>query len=482
MIGRTSAIEESRMMRLMTILTTLTVLAVAAGLSGCEMMQYNGSIAWPGTADDDIQAYQQYLKDRDLAEEAVAGTQTAGMTDLTAGDPMRPDRVSMTGQMAGMSAPKPQYQPQQQPLPQPTFGDTQRQRTAISAYGQFASHTPQGPAQDTMGNVQRVSFTTEGADFDPEIDPTGKWLVFASTRHNTTADIYYKRIDATAVTQLTNDPSNDVMPAVSPDGKKIAFTSDRSGNWDIYMMDAAGGQPVQLTNDPAHEIHPTFAPDGTQVAYCRFGEQSGRWELVIVDLSNPSTKRFIGYGLFPSWSPSGKHIVFQRARERGTRWFSIWTIELVNGEAMRPTEIAASGNAAAITPAWSPDGKQLVFSTVVDGAAGGSAADRPQQADIWMVDLDGRNRINLTHSRYTNLQPTWAADGTIYFASNRAGHDTENIWALSPDRAQMLAQSTRDTPTRSAEAPKQQWPTGLGSPAAPSEAAVYVDPAGVNKP
>src|SRR5699024_6629091 len=109
------------------------------------------------------------------------------------------------------------------------------------------------------------------------------------------------------------------------------FASDRAGNWDIYIMDARGGQPVQITDDLAHDIHPSFSPDGRRLVYCSYGASSGQWEMVIVDVENPTTRRVIGLGLFPTWSPVDDRIVFQRARQRGTRWFSIWTVELRDG-------------------------------------------------------------------------------------------------------------------------------------------------------
>ena len=220
------------------------------------------------------------------------------------------------------------------------------------------------------------------------------------------------------MTQLTNDPGNNAMPSFSPNGRRIAFASDRSGNWDIYMMDVTGGQPVQLTNDATDDIHPSFSPDGKQLVYCSHGGQSGQWELVVIDVDNPATKRFIGYGLLPSWSPTENKILFQRAQERGTRWFSIWTIDYVNGEGVRPTQIAVSTNAAIISPAWSPDGKHITFSTVLDPNAGGAA--KPTQADIWIVAADGTGRSNLTRNQFANLQPIWAKDGSIYFVSNRS--------------------------------------------------------------
>jgi Tol biopolymer transport system component len=293
---------------------------------------------------------------------------------------------------------------------------------------------------DSPDNIRRVTFASQGADFDPQMDPTGKYIVYASTQHRKNADIYVKTVNGTAITQLTSDPAQDMMPTFSPDGTKIAFCSDRAGNWDIYIMDLSGGQPVQITSDPADDFHPSFSPDGRRLVYCTFGNQSGQWELVVINLDNPGPKRFIGHGLFPCWSPKGDRILFQRARERGTRWFSLWTLDFVNGEGVRPTEILASSNAAAITPRWSPDGSHIVFCTVVDPDA--SLDKGPTQADIWVVAADGSGRTNLTKSPFVNLQPVWGKDGTIYFASNRGVGGVQNIWSIRPDRALQIARET----------------------------------------
>ena len=59
-----------------------------------------------------------------------------------------------------------------------------------------------------------------------------------------------KTVESRVVTQITNDPANDLMPRFSPDGSRIAFASDRSGNWDIYVMPATGGKPIQVTEVP----------------------------------------------------------------------------------------------------------------------------------------------------------------------------------------------------------------------------------------
>jgi len=309
---------------------------------------------------------------------------------------------------------------------------------AMGLYGQVAStQKARTSPLDGINNLKQVTFTIEGADFDPDIDPTGALLVYASTRHRETSDLYVKRVEGSALRQLTDDPANEVMPAFSPDGARVAFASDRSGNWNIYIKDTKGGRAIQITTDATDDIHPSFSRDGQSLIYCTYGTSSGQWEMVIVDLNNPSTKRFIGHGLFPTWSPTEDKIVFQRARQRGTRWFSIWTLDMVNGEPMSPTEIAASSNAAAITPDWSPDGSQIVFCTVIDPQA--ELDQGPPHADVWIINVDGTNRVRLTMGRFANIQPNWADNGAIFFTSDRSGDGMENIWSIQPEQAQKLA-------------------------------------------
>jgi TolB protein len=309
---------------------------------------------------------------------------------------------------------------------------------SMGLYGQVAStRQARTSPMDGINNLKQVTYTAEGADFDPDIDPTGSLLVFASTRHRETSDLYVKRVEGSALRQLTDDPANEVMPAFSPDGTRVAFTSDRSGNWDIYIKDIRGGQPIQITSGATDDIHPSFSRDGQSLIYSSYGTPSGQWEMVIVNLNNPSTKRYIGHGLFPTWSPTEDKIVFQRARQRGTRWFSIWTLDMVDGEPMSPTEIAASTNAAAITPDWSPDGKQIVFCTVIDPQS--DQEQGPPHADVWIINADGTNRVRLTMGRFANIQPNWAGTGAIYFTSDRSGDGMENVWSIRPERAQRLA-------------------------------------------
>jgi TolB protein len=298
---------------------------------------------------------------------------------------------------------------------------------AINVFGEFDG--VQRPSAKPIGeaNFQQHTFVSEGYDADVSVDPTGRFLVFASTRHSPYADIYIQRVDGTSVTQLTSDTASDAFPTFSPDGSKIAFCSTRNGSWDIYVMDADGRNVVQVTNTPLQEMHPSFSPDGTRLVYCAIGGRSDQWELWVVNLLT-NEKRMVGYGLFPSWSPEkGRdRIAFQRARQRGSRWFSLWTLDLIDGEARNVTEVAVSTNAAVISPSWSPDGRQIAFATVIEPAL--SRGDKPSgQQDIWIINADGTNRRRLTDGNGSNLSPYWSVDNRVFFISSRGG--TECIWS-----------------------------------------------------
>ncbi|MEZ6243797.1 MAG: DPP IV N-terminal domain-containing protein [Phycisphaerales bacterium] len=321
--------------------------------------------------------------------------------------------------------------------------DPQSRELSVRLYGEeLGTSLPREINPDALSkavaNMRQVTFSPEGADFDPSVSPDGRQVVFASTQHRPTSDIYIKEANSRVVTRLTEDPNQDVMPAISPDGQYVAFSSNRSGNWDLYMMPVSGGKAVQLTSDESHELHPSWSPDGSQIVFSRLGATSQRWEMWIVDVHNTTGAQFIGYGLFPEWCPvpgTGRQgadkIVFQRSRERGDRAFSIWTIEYTESpsQASRETELIASPSEALINPSWSPDGKFILYAAVPNTPEWNNGnSDRPETSSLWMIADDGRGRVKLTGGSAVDLMPVWGANGKIYFVSDRGGN--ENLWSF----------------------------------------------------
>ena len=331
---------------------------------------------------------------------------------------------------------QPQYLPD-------TLIDSDNPRTepaapVVNVFGEF-TRARRGPAA-LLGDpgLKQHTFLDSGYDADVTVDPTGRWMAFSGARDGERSQIFLQPTDGTTVTQLTNSSADDAQPCFSPDGKRIAFSSNRSGRWHLYLMNADGRGITQVTDGPGNDMHPSFSPDGTRLVYSSLsasapagGGGGEQWQIYTIDLVSREQK-LIGPGLFPAWSPRKDRdvIAFQKTRARGSRWFSLWTCELPHvgdGEATAPTEIAVSSNAALVSPAWSPDGRRLAFASIVDPAQTRNGKPQGQQ-DIWIVDTaDGSNRRRLTDGTATNLTPCWAVDNRVYFVSDRSGH--ECIWS-----------------------------------------------------
>jgi Tol biopolymer transport system component len=300
-------------------------------------------------------------------------------------------------------------------------------QTGINAFGELAG-TPADSVQSGSGGLRQQTFPTAGGDADVSVDPSGKWMLFSSTRDGDHAALYLQSTGAPSLTQLTTGTADDTQGVFSPDHKRIAFSSNRTGRWHLFVMDADGRNAAQLTDGVCDDLHPSFSPDGSRLVYCSRGsEDNAPWEIWTINLRDKSQQR-LGRGLFPCWSPDKTcdRIAFQKARSGGSRCFGLWTLELADGQVTRMTQVAASANAALVSPSWSPDGRSIAFAAIVEPADARQGKPAGQQ-DIWIMNADGTGRRRLTDGAGSNLTPCWAADDRVYFISDRAGHDS--IWS-----------------------------------------------------
>ena len=166
--------------------------------------------------------------------------------------------------------------------------------------------------------------------------------------------------------RLTSGPWNDITPTLSPDGQRVAFASNRSGYWDLYLLDLPSGQVTRLTDTLAYEAAPSWAPDGQWLAYESY--QGEQLEILIQSISAPAEPirltDYPGADHSPAWSPRGRQIAFVSNRSGEAE---IWLADLDQAADTRFTNLSHNPLGGEYHPAWSPDGSALAWSSDLDG-------------------------------------------------------------------------------------------------------------------
>jgi Tol biopolymer transport system component len=221
--------------------------------------------------------------------------------------------------------------------------------------------------------------------------------------------------------RLTDDPGSDEFPRWSPDGLSIAFSSNRSGLYQIYLMDADGTNLRQVTRGATDAIEEGWYPDGKRLAYTEQRKRTlGRsYALRSLDLATGETRPllpdFDGSTALPDFSPAGPFLAFTGKRTTG---WDAFRADLATGEIRPLTE-----GGKACRPRFSPDGAKIAF---VSSSADG-------KGDVWLMNPDGGEKERLTDRPETfDYFPGWSPDGKwIVFASGTKHYPTEGVWELA---------------------------------------------------
>jgi len=244
--------------------------------------------------------------------------------------------------------------------------------------------------------------------------PQKAQIAFSSDRDGN-AEIYIMDADGNNQRRITNDPKGDDWPAWSPDGKIIAFTSDRDGLYEIYAIDADGNNQQNLTNNPADDMSPTWSPDGKLIAFESI--RDGNPEIYVMDADGNNQRNLTNNPAIdsaPAWSPDGKVIAFCSMRDGN---FEIYVMDANGNNQRRLTNNPAIDYGLA----WSPDNQRIAFKSVRDG-----------NQEIYAMDANGNNQRNLTNNPEIDSYPAWSPVGkTIAFASYRDGN--QEIYVMDAD-------------------------------------------------
>ncbi len=215
-------------------------------------------------------------------------------------------------------------------------------------------------------------------------------------------DVYTASLDGADLVRLTTAPGEDRDPTAA--GGTVVFVSGRDGNAELYSVPAAGGGERRLTSTANAEGEPALSRDGRRLAFTR--EVGGLPKLWVSAADGSGAERaaaMLGFGgsveAAPSWAPDGGRLAFMSTSRGGADLFQL---ELSSGTA---TPLAAE-RAPEVEPAWSPDGRYVAYAAEVDG-----------DTELYLLEVGAQRATRLTRRPGTDAQPAWLADGRLVFTA-----------------------------------------------------------------
>src|SRR5262249_18872110 len=222
----------------------------------------------------------------------------------------------------------------------------------------------------------------EGRDFNSQVDdynlaPSGRRIVFSIH-----GEIFTAPTEEGELHQITDSPWRDKNPLYSPDGKLIAFISDRSGREEIYITAADGtGELQKITDLDTLKFSAAWSPNSKELAFTSSDNKLRKYGFESKQTTELASSSY-GNISAPGWSPDGKWIAFSKSDQ--TRTTDIYLIPSTGGEDRKVTFDSYSD----INPRFSPDGRKLFF---IRNEGGGGGADRPS-TQIYSIALERQDR------------------------------------------------------------------------------------------
>lgn len=229
------------------------------------------------------------------------------------------------------------------------------------------------------------------------------------------------------LTPLTSDEGFEGDPSFSPDGETLAYVSDRTGNFEIFLKQVSGGADINISQDAADDVQPSFSPDGRQIVFV--STRDGGSALQFMGPNTPprggdiwvmralggSARRVAVGGNFPSWSPDGTEVVFTSGP-----WFGgkLYRVSALGGEAREVSLQFSAGTSPShlLYPRLSPDGQWIVMSS---------------STDVYVVSATGGSVTAIARGQ----APVWGAEGRSILYSNGEAGTNQSLWRIAFDAA-----------------------------------------------
>lgn len=283
--------------------------------------------------------------------------------------------------------------------------------------------------EDTLATVAFTPAATTPAAMAAPTPLGGGGSILFDRGQMGSRDIYSIAPDGSNLVNVTNNPADDWVGSLSPDGRWLLFSSYRNGNWDIYAQDMIRGFVSRLTDDSAEDHDPAWSPDGGRILF-HSNRRDGVWR-IYSDAVNGADVRQVTYepggAAAGAWSPDGSRIVYSANFARPA------DIYVANADGSNPVNIANTATHES-TAAWSPDGTKIAFYSERDG-----------NRELYLANADGTNPVRLTDNPAIDSMPAFSPDGRqIVFVSDRQGD--MNLYRLDLETGSLVQLTTDPLP------------------------------------
>lgn len=227
----------------------------------------------------------------------------------------------------------------------------------------------------------------------PAWSPFGNQLAYTSYKAGN-PDLYVADLVKGVTKRVSYHPGINSGASFSPSGDELALTLAKDGDPEIYVIDASSGrEKSRLTRSYGVDSSPSWSPDGRRLAFV--SSRAGGAHIYIMNRDGSGVRRLTYSGtqnVSPCWSPKGDRIAFA-GRDSGV--FDVFVVEVESGRISRVTQDAGDNE----DPAWSPDGNYLVFS---------STRDRKSRSQLYIASADGRTQTRITNGPGSYSNPRWS--------------------------------------------------------------------------
>jgi len=274
--------------------------------------------------------------------------------------------------------------------------------------------------------------------------PDGTELVYSMQ-----GSLWRQRLGSREAVQLTDGPGYDYQPDWSPDGRRVVYTSYRNDAMELWVLDLTDGSTRALVANGAVNLDPRWSPDGSRIAFVSTGHE-GRWhvflcavvslrlcapEQISADSLSPLPRYYYSrfdHFLSPAWSPDGNELLV--VSNRGHIWGSggLWRMDARAGGGMR--EIRREETNWKARPDWSRDGRRVVYSSYLGG----------QRNQLWATTSDGGDPFQLSYCACDETAPRWSPDGRrIAYVSNAGGNTALRVVTIPGGATETISAVSR---------------------------------------